>query len=714
MSKKGIAFHYALLAAPSIINAVLYTTIFASNPFPPIDDPAIWLKNAYALLGNTYPLWDQTVLQYPPFFNMVLAALILLINDPLHILKALGIALISLLPLSAYPLAKYITGKKLAGIYSVWLMAFHPIFAEMYGWGGYPNMLAQALLLLSLYFMLKTLSHYKKTDMVLASVLSTLVVITHHLTTIVYAAGCSLFLAIIAHNYLVKRKLDRGSRMLLPPLILSSASFLIWRVLAGPFQYITYNYASLAVRPFNLEAFWWIFKDQLATAFLFISAALGSIILYFTGRKRELLLLLFLTIFPFLFTQFYVIGLALDFKRFPSFAVPPIIILSSSSFILLSRDLFTFNAKDATFSINVGGSILASVLMITLLLNVFVGAAMPYKVNEYYHYIHDWAYGIEEKLDALNWLRENTDREAVIVADSSIGRWIEGYCQRRVLLELPPYQIFMVGELERYFASNTVIHANIAILNQYIRVWDNAPYFSKQVLWIAVSYGLDYKNILHLIDGTVETKFTFAGSNWTESPYMSKIMGIKYLVRDNNAVSMSITYFSHSLNITKVMTLKSESKSLEIKYIVKPILEGVNIIETKVPIWVPYESSIEKPLFYFGKLRFIVDNVLVELSGSDEFIIGRDERWGQQRVLYIFKPTNNTVEAKLTFTFPDSERSWWNTRLISTSSDEVIQQYNVSYIVLSKNKDDFLRFLYDPRMEVSYENTKLIIFAVKK
>lgn len=209
--------------------------------------------------------------------------------------------------------------------------------------------------------------------------------------------------------------------------------------------------------------------------------------------------------------------------------------------------------------------------------------------------------------------------------------------------------------------------------------------------------------------------FTFAGSNWTESPYVSKIAGVKYLVRDSHMVKFSITYLSQSLNITRILTLSNGSKDVEVTYIVKPILVGVNIIETRVSIWVPYESTLSKPLFYSGKLHFTVNDVPVELKGDGEFTVGKDEKWGQQRILHVPKPVNNTmVEAKITITFPSSEKSWWNTRLISLSSDEVIWQYNVSHIVLSKSKDDFLRFLEDPRMEEVYENTKLIVFAVKK
>ncbi|MBS7605904.1 glycosyltransferase family 39 protein [Candidatus Bathyarchaeota archaeon] len=714
MKVKDTLIHFILLLAPCMINGAVYAATFASNPFPPIDDPAIWLKNAYALLGNTYPLWDQTVLQYPPFFNLILAALILLTNSPLLVLKSLGIVLISLLPLSIYPLVKYITGKRFAGIFAAWLLAFHPIFAEMYGWGGYPNILAIAFLLLALYFMLRSLNHCKRTDIVLTSVLSTLVVVTHHLTTIVYAVGCLTFLIIIVYDYMAKGSLGMKSYICMLPMAASFISFLIWRVLAGPFQYVTYNYASLAVRPFDLEAFWWIFKDPTATVLLFVLAALGSITLYFTGKRRELLLLLALTVFPFIFTQAYLIGLALDFKRFPSFAVPFIIALASSPFTLLSKDLFSFDKKGAAFSTNIGGALLASVLLATLIFNVGVGVNMPYKINEYYHYIHDWAYGIEEKLELLNWLRDNTGKKAVVVADSSIGRWIEGYSQRRVLLELPPYQIFIVGELERYFASNTIMHANIVMVNQYIRVWDDAPYYSMRTPWIAISHGLDYKNVLYLVDGTVETTFMYAGSNWTESPYKSEILGVRYLARDDSIVKISVTYLSKSLNITRTMVLENESKSLEITYIMKPILKEAEILEARIPVWIPYESTLKRPLYYAGKLYFTVDDVSVELKGFHEFTIGRDEKWSQQRILCIFRPQNNTIEAKLTFTFPNSKRSWWNTRLLSATSDEIIQHYNVSHIVLSKSKDDFLRFLSDPRMEIAYENAKFIVYALRR
>jgi len=701
------------LLLPTTINAIIYTYTFGFNPFPPIDDPAIRLKEAYALLGNPYPLWDQTPLQYPPLFNMALALLVAFTGDPLFSIKFLGILLISTMCLTIYPLVKHITGSGAAGIVSVWLLAFHPIFAEMYGWGGYANILGQAFLLLALNYMLRTVDSNKNSDFILATFFSGLTVLTHHLTTMVYAAICIALLLLVIHQYMRRGVSSKILVRTLATMFTALLAFLVWRSLAGPFQYVIFNYASLATRPFDFEAFWWIFKDQFASAFLFITASIGAVALYYYGKRRELLILLTLTSFPFLFTQAYLLGIALDFKRFPSFAVPGIISLCSSAILPLKWEHFKFNFEEKSCSFNVESALLASMLSITLLSNVLVGLNMPYKVNEYYHYLQDYAYGVEEKLEALNWIKGNTSKYAVVVADSSLGRWIEGYSQRRTLLELEPYQIFVVGELERYTASNTLLHANIALLNQYVRVWDDAPYHMRHTPWIAVSNGPDYKKVLYLVDGTVETKFAFAGNVWIESPYMSKVESVRFLMREGGVVSISVTYLSKSLNITKVTTLKDESNSIEIRYIIKPII-GASLIETEVPVWIPYESTLKNPLFYSGKLHFIIDDVQVEMEGNGNFTLGRDERWGQRRILYTFKPSNNITEAKLSFTFLNSKRSWWNTRLLAVTSDEIINQYNVSYIALSKNKDDYMRFIEDPRMKVAYENTKIIIFSVER
>jgi hypothetical protein len=700
------------LLLPTTINAIIYAYTFGFNPFPPIDDPAIRLKEAYALLGNAYPLWNQTPLQYPPLFNMALAMFVASTGDPLFSIKFLGILLISTMCLSIYPLVKHVTGSRVAGIVSVWLLAFHPIFAEMYGWGGYANILGQAFLLLALNYMLRTVDYCKNSDFILATFFSALTVLTHHLTTIVYAAVCVAFLLLVIHQYTRGRVSTKVLARTLATMFTALSAFLAWRSLAGPFQYVTFNYASLATRPFDSEAFWWMFKDQFSSAFLFVTAFIGAAALYYYGKRKELLLLLTLTCFPFLFTQAYLFGIALDFRRFPSFAVPGIISLCSSAVLPLKWENFKFNSEEKTCSFKVESALLASMLTITLLSNVLVGLNMPYKVNEYYHYLQDYAYGVEEKLEALNWLKENTSKYTVVVADSSLGRWIEGYSQRRTLLELEPYQIFIVGELERYAASNTILHANIALLNQYVRTWDDAPYYTQHTPWIAVSNGPDYKNVLYLVDGTVETKFAFAGNVWIESPYTSKVESVRYLMREGGLASVSVTYLSKSLNITKVTTLKDESDSLEITYIIKPIIEA-NIIETEVPVWIPYESTLKNPLFYSGKLHFTVDDVQVEMEGKGNVTVGRDERWRQQRILYTFKPSNNVVEAKLSFTFLNPKRSWWNTRLLALTSDEIINQYNVSYIALSKNKDDYTRFVEDPRMKLAYENSKLIIFSVE-
>lgn len=704
---------YAALAAPISINGSLYMSIFGSNPFPPMDDPAIRLKEAHALLGNTYPLWNQTPLQYPPLFNAILALLIAATSNPLFSIKFLGIFLVSVMSLSIYPLVKYVTGKTSSAMVAVWLLAFHPIFSEMYGWGGYANLLAQALLLLGTYCLLKTLREGGRVSWMCATLISALIVVAHHLTTIVYSAIGMVMLALVTYEGIRGGSINQNSAKVVASLAAALITFMLWRFLAGEFQFITYNYASLAARPFNAEAFWWIFKDQFAAALLFMTAMIGAFILYSAGKEQELLILIVLAVFPFLFTQAHLVGVALDFKRFPSFAVPALVSLSSALLMPLEPSHFAYNAERRESTFKVEGALLASLTLLTLFSNLAVGLAMPFKVNEYYHYIQDYAYGVEEKLEALNWIKHNTPSDAVFVADSSLGRWVEGYSQRRTLLELEPHQIFVKGELERYIASNAILHSNILLLNQFVRVWDDAPYHNPHTPWIGVATGPDYKNVLYLVDGTVETKFSFAGSLWIESPYRARVENVKWLSMEGDVAAFSLTYLSKSLNITKIITLRSESAELQIAYIIKPIIEA-GLIETELPLWVPYGSTLSNPRFYGGKLHFTVDGVQLALEVNGNIAVGRDSKWGQQRILCTFSPSGNAIEARLNLTFLNPRKSWWNTQLIAAFSDELIYKYNISHIILSKNKDDYMRFAEDPRMEIVYENSKLIIFSVKK
>ncbi|MGC9069327.1 MAG: hypothetical protein ACP5IZ_10215 [Thermoprotei archaeon] len=699
-----------LLILPSLINFTIYLAIFGPDPFPPINDPAIWLKNANALLGNTYPLWNQTTLQYPPLFNMILATFIILTHNALLSLKILGITLISLLPLTVYPLTKEITKNYKAGIVAVWLTAFHPAFSEMYGWGGYPNLLGIIFLNLSLYFLYKIMKGEKNSkNILMASIFTSLLTITHHLTIIVYAA-IGLTILLVTFLNIIKKHTQLSQFQILIPITISAITFITWRILAGPFQYIVFNYASQLNRPFDMDAFWWIFKDPLAVSLLLLTATMGSLELYYLNKKEELIILLVWTLFPFLFTQSYIIGIALDPKRFPMFSIPAITILSSTNTTLLKENI---NPKTLTQNLD-PQIIVTSLLILTIIINIITGITTTYKVNEYYHYITDYAYASDQRLQALNWIKTNTPQNTTFVADETLGRWIEGYAQRRTLILLPPFQIFIIGELERYEAANLILTTyNIELRNEYLRILDGTPYDTTRTPWIEQSTGPDYTKVIYLIDSTVQTSFIYAKNTWIESPYKATVSNITWTNKTPTYASISITYNSKSLNIIKTIGLAKNSRTVDIYYTITPTINAT-LQKTEIPIWIPYESTLNNYIYYSNKLRLIIDGKIIEIkTNANNYTIGPDPKWGQLRILYTYIPKNNTIKAELHITLMNAEKSWWNNHLWAYTSDEIIKKYNIEYIALSKPVEDYTKFLTNNKYTPVFENNLIIIFKIK-
>lgn len=725
----------SVLVLPTLIISLTLLALIGDGYFPPLNDPANWLKFAHGLLGWTYPLWEQTTLQYPPLFNAFLASLILLFGDSLVAVKFAGVLVAALLPISVYPLTKEVSGSGVAALAAVWLIAFHPIFHEMYGWGGYPNLLGLVFLMLAVYFLLKTHSDERLRYFVGAVIFCSLVVLTHHLTTIVlfalalFLAAFFVFIFLFVRPRGVRSSLmgGRGWIRVLMAIVASLAVLALWRVTAGSFQYVVYNQASLAMKPFDAEAFWWIFKSEAATALLFFTAILGCLALYSSERRLPLYVLLAWAVFPFFFTQTYVLGLALDFKRFPAFSVPPMIILSACS-ILYFKERFGVTPQAPMLKGNEGcdgGSeahmridwsklIIAAVLLFTLICNISVGVTMPLNVFTYYHGITDYAYGDRERYDALTWIEENTKLNAVMVADETIGRWIEGYSQRRVVLALPPHQIFMVGELERYEAADLILNSNIELRNEYVRLRDGTPYDGRYTPWIAVSTGSGYSDLVYITDAHSTATFTYAESLWSESPYNATILGVEYLQRNEQTVSVTVMYETITLLINRTMSVETRKPSATISYLIQP-KQGASLVKMDVPLWIPYGHSAGGFRNVTRTVKVIVEGIPILIEHGKSLIqavFSPDPQWGQNRILFTFHPSEGVINATLTLTFPCAKESTWSRSVWGSSSDEAIRNYNVTYIVVSELRVDIERLTSDPRYKEVYCNLKIIVYEV--
>lgn len=719
----------SLAATPSILVLVSLWLRMGGDLFPPFHDGGNWLKMANAMMGTTYPMWEQTVLQYPPLFSALLAFSIITLRDGLLAIKLMGTLVFALIPLAAYLLAKEVADSRAAGLVAAWLMAFHPVFQEMFGWGGYPNALGLVFLLLSVYFILRAYREGRRRSFLGALVCSSLLVLSHHLSTIVFF---SIALGLFAFYLWVRLRKDgclegRGTRWAAFSFAVASAVFLLWRAAAGPFQYVVFNPASLTARPFDADAFWWIFKSQPVTALLFLASILGAFTLKLRGKLFELALLATWTLFPFIFTQSYVFGIALDFKRFPLFSVPPLVVLSSCSLSIVQGRL-TASAVE----INASGSnlrqsrqlqlqadphalLIASILILLLCGMMFVGAAVQQSVFAYYHYVTDYAYSDKERAEALNWIRENTPSDAVVVADDAFGRWVEGLANRRVLMALPPFQAFMVGEVDRYKAADLILHSNVEIRNEFVRVRDETPHSTRRTPWFAVSKGNDFKDLFYIVDAYNRFSFEYEGSRWVEAPYRPEEFSMSWLEKGPSKVAISMKFATHSFVFEKVLSLEAGSAEATLSYSATPI-KPMRLESFNISVWFPFRSSARA--LWYGAMPFEL-----EVDGEPVLLwsdptpksasLGPDPEGGQLRFLLTYNSSENKFHVTLRFAFPSAVRSTWSTGVEGLTSDEVIKAYGVTHIAVSKRLYDMERIYVDQRFRQVYSNLKIAVFEVE-
>jgi len=720
-----------LLILPSlIIGASLWLRI-DGDVFPPFHDGGNWLKMANALVGNTYPMWEQTTLQYPPLFNALLALTRVILGDALLAIKLSGLLVVGLMPLAIYPLAREIGRSWIIGLIAVWLTAFHPIFQEMYGWGGYPNALGLLILFGAMYFLVKVYHERSMKCLVGSLVFSSLVVLSHHLTTIVFfalALGWALFylwMRFVRKSPVDSRRMLRVASSFAVALVV----FISWRVAAGPFQYLVFNPSSLNIRPFDLDAFWWIFKSESLTTLLFLTSILGSAALFLRGKRVELALLAMWVFLPLVFTQTCIFGIALDFKRLPVFSVPALVILSSCSFLLVQGRSVSFAKHNPSSSaaknrssisnplylkVDIWAMLVVAVVVSLLCSVTLVGVATQQSVFVYYHHITDYTYSDEERLETLNWIRENTSLDAVIVADDALGRWIEGFAARRVVMKLPPFQAFMVSEVDRYKAADLFLHSNLEVRNEFVRLRDGTPYWTKQTPLFSISKGNDFKDLFYVVDAYNRVSFMFSGTKWVEAPYKPEKFVMNWLKKDSSQITMVMQFQCQSLLINKTLSLAAGSTEATLRYHVTP-LKPVELESMSVSLWIPSGANAKVLWFEVLPIDLEIDGEPI-LLWSDPFPqhveLSPDSESGQSRVLITYAPLNDEFDVTLRFVFPSAKKNTWSMGVEGLTSDEIIENYHVTHVAVGKRLYNMERFYQDSRFRQVHSNLKIAVFEV--
>ena len=500
----------AVLLPVAIIAAYLFP-----RALPWWMDGGDWLKRVNALLGNGYPMWNQTTFQYPPLFFALVAAFSGL--GEIRSLEIWGLAAYALVPLMTYFLMKELFKDRVVAVAGAWLTGFTPIWYEMFGWGGYPDLLGLAMLPLGFLGVYRFSEKGSRGNFALLAAGSVLVPFTHHLTTIAFV-GVLVFWGAASALW------DRHAlKAIGVALAVTLVAFGVTRLMAGPIQFLTYNPAALAQLLANGSTLLYMFKSVPYLIVLWAAAA-ATMGLFLVERKyrTQTLLLICWVLVPVVGTQGYLIGFASDYNRVLFFFAQPFMLMVAAS-LVYRAEVWGFLTKVTSRGSGLTGGSAAKPLGVTLMVALTLGAAVysPFlaaatmeNINSFYNNA-DY-YGDASKLQVANFIASNTPPTAVVVAENTMARWVEGYAQRRVLLSLDPKYLFLSGELARDYAANEILFSYRGMRNGYAWVMDQAPYAQYSPM-ISFYVGGEYQQVAFLNGSSSYVSWvnTATGKNYT-------------------------------------------------------------------------------------------------------------------------------------------------------------------------------------------------------
>ncbi len=739
-----------LLALSCIVPFLMVLIYFSSRSLPWGSDGGNLLKYANALqadialrLGLTssedaylklLPMWGVSAWQYPPLFILILD-LTNKLFDPILNIKLLGALALSLQPLPAFLIAKMMAKSDLAGLLAAFGSSVAPIYVEMLGWGGYPNLLGFLLIGFAIYFILCAMENSSKRNILGVVVLSVLLTFTHLLAILIYAGtliGWVLLMVIFR---------GKGEKVRLSVIIVglasSIASFLLYRfTLAWPTSFIFFNeaaYYELRFEPLSTIPF--TFKDSV----LVIVIGLIAFTVFFVVRgvldKRYLTLLFSWVAFPFIATFGFLFGVALDYTRVFFFVVQPLLILTATPIALIHnssrlkltppfRRIKRMMNVPIPFKVNfrkLGAYILIVLSIFVPLDTISVGFATMNNVNNFYNSTD--FYGDREKLAALNWIAENTYPSDTFVTEGLIARWVEGYSMRRAFVYTAPKYFFIEGELDRYYIASSIFESNYEAKNCYVRVLDQTPYNTGLSPQINFWFKGEYHKYLSFNDFELATKLSLNDKqivvkNLTR--YDVTASGIK---SSNNKAIINVTYENPLVKIEKSIIITKNDPKVVIAYRFSPVNSSITLHNATITAFLSKERRIDLVESGLGWARVESDVGSMIINAQNASITAYMRDFPQQRIydvkgiyMTFLSNSDGSIRASIEVSLMGSSERNCLCNLEAHSRDELIREYGISYIVLPRvalrgvmTFSEYQHLLDDKGLKIAYLNDKVII-----
>jgi hypothetical protein len=675
----------------------------------------------------------------PPGFHFFVSILILFTGMPLLFAQLITAAFFSsFIVFPAYLVSKKMWRSQSAGFLAAFFAVISALSFEMISWGGYTNVVSLALIVVIFYLFLRDIDQPSPFHLLMGTLLFGSLILTHTFSLFVFFPILILYFVLL---------LIGKSRKLKEVKILNTLRFFTVSVALG----------ILAVSPWILSVFSFYMGASSEGALTggldnrniilanrsvepiiltLIVVLIPTFFMFKASRKRYVdsgsLLLVAWFLVPIVMTQAYIFGIFTDYSRFMYFIdFPGIIIISAGLFYLFRYTSIAVN-KFSVIKRNRIKKVLPIIASTAILFSFIIASLWSIFPHEAMYRVNFYTTIQQPEATALEWIKNSTPENSVLVADHLYGWWLSGIGKRTTLSAASLEFLLYSHEVEIAKAAQLLLDTDYYIDNGLIQVREDGPYLSRHnpefsiETWSGEPYALLYFQ-------NNETTLEYNQGNITLSDME---ITEKSILQYENSTVLTMKFENNFFTVKKTLTVHQGVRFAELSYEIETKKVQINAFDAKFTLHTTADRNITAN--QSTPMMIGAYNSFYEVAGQVIFtepypLIELLEQNLTKSAKIIYNSQNNRIHAKMLVGVFDVEDLSYPYDVMNVYSElassplervtaeplitwdyiEMMKEYDVSYVVC-RDQNVYLKFSEDPKFRLVFNGGNVAVFQVVK